>query len=242
MVSSSREDGRNYQETTPPLSQSSPNLRDDDEKTQREITATNVKPINPDAAIALNDVNVFPSCRATAAALDGISFTAEKGSLIIVTGPVGSGKTTLLRAILGELPFQSGMISVSSKRISYCSQNPWLLNTSIRENVLGLPDEEVDERWYNTVIHACCLDEDIRQWPHGDQSVVGSKGLTLSGGQRQRVVCYKPLLSPATADAVFFFLFLFNRHWLALYTVVVALFCLMMCSVLWISVRKLLSS
>lgn len=118
----------------------------------------------------------------------------KKGSLAIVAGPVGSGKTTILKAILGELPFQSGTVFISSKRISYCSQNPWLLNTSIKKNILGLFDEEIDEEWYRTVIHACCLDEDINQWPHGDQSVIGSKGLTLSGDQRQRVVSYSTLL------------------------------------------------
>ncbi|KAJ5684651.1 ABC transporter integral membrane type 1 [Penicillium maclennaniae] len=63
------------------------------------------------------------------------------------------------------------------------------------EIITGISDHEVDEKWYNTVIYACCLEEDIRRWPDGDQSEIGSKGLTLSGGQKQRVALARSVYS-----------------------------------------------
>ncbi|OGM40676.1 hypothetical protein ABOM_010583 [Aspergillus bombycis] len=146
-------------------------------------------------AIELDNVTVLPSPKAISVALKHVSFKVRKGSLLVVTGSIGSGKTTLLKTILGELGCQSGTVGVGSKRISYCSQNPWLLNTTVKKSITGLADHKVDEKWYQTVIRSCCLEEDIRRWPNGDQSKVGSKGLTLSGGQKQRVALARAVYS-----------------------------------------------
>ncbi|KAB8254971.1 P-loop containing nucleoside triphosphate hydrolase protein [Aspergillus pseudonomiae] len=146
-------------------------------------------------AIELDNVTVLPSPKAISVALKNVSFKVRRGNLLVVTGSVGSGKTTLLKTILGELGCQSGTVCVESKRISYCSQNPWLLNTTIKKSITGLEDHKVDEKWYQTVIRSCCLEEDIHRWPYGDQSKVGSKGLTLSGGQKQRVALARAVYS-----------------------------------------------
>lgn len=109
----------------------------------------------------------------------------ETATTNMIAGPIGSGKSTLLKAILGEVPF-AGEISVSSHRIGYCAQTPWLLNGTIRQNVLGLTDnQDIDETWHRTVMHACALDEDVSLLDGGDQTTIGSRGLNLSGGQRQ---------------------------------------------------------
>jgi ATP-binding cassette subfamily C (CFTR/MRP) protein 1 len=95
----------------------------------------------------------------------------------------------LLRAILGELSFDSGDISVSSMNMAYCSQTPWILNTTIQQNICGLRARSaINEEWYQSVLYACALDQDLLQLTGGDQSVPGSRGITLSGGQRQRIV------------------------------------------------------
>jgi ATP-binding cassette, subfamily C (CFTR/MRP), member 1 len=104
----------------------------------------------------------------------------------MVAGPVGSGKTTLANAILGEVPFVAGSISVSSTRIGYCQQSPWLPSGTIKEVICGFLRE--DPGWYEQVVRLCCLHEDILSFPKGDQTMIGSRGLNLSGGQRQRVV------------------------------------------------------
>lgn len=139
-------------------------------------------------AIEIRNATVFPAANAATAAVSDVTLTVESGSLTVILGPVGSGKTTLMKAMLGELPCTSGTVSVSSICMSFCSQTSWLLNTTIRDAICGPSSPAFDEEWYNTVVYSCALDEDIRQWPEGDRSIIGSKGLTLSGGQKQRVV------------------------------------------------------
>jgi ATP-binding cassette, subfamily C (CFTR/MRP), member 1 len=136
-------------------------------------------------AIQVENVTIRPN-PSTPPLLKNINFVVEKGSFVICAGPVGSGKTMLARALLGELPTASGTVSVASRRIACCEQSPWLPSGTLREAVCGFG--RGDLRWYNEVIRLCCLDEDLRALPDGDQTMVGSRGLNLSGGQRQRVV------------------------------------------------------
>lgn len=139
------------------------------------------------AAISLEHVTVRPSQTAEPVLVD-IDMRLDISSITIIAGPVGSGKSTIIRAILGELQFE-GEISVSSKQMGYCAQTPWLLNESIRKNLCVFADEStIDELWYQSVVHACALEEDMAQLPDGDQTVIGSRGLSLSTGQRQRLV------------------------------------------------------
>lgn len=107
--------------------------------------------------------------------------------LTIVSGPTGSGKSTLLRAILGEITPSGGSVNLSTQRIAYCAQKPWLPSGSIRETIQGC-SAHFDEEWYQKVIDMCCLTHDLKSHPAGDETQIGSRGLNLSGGQRQRVV------------------------------------------------------
>lgn len=121
--------------------------------------------------------------------LKDINLHVTQGSVAICTGAVGAGKTTLARAILGELPPQSGKITVSSKTIGYCSQTSWLPNLTIENVIYGpIPEHTRDKPWYEQAIKLCCLEQDLKALPEGDRTLVGNKGMNLSGGQRQRVV------------------------------------------------------
>ncbi|EED18831.1 multidrug resistance protein, putative [Talaromyces stipitatus ATCC 10500] len=143
--------------------------------------------VNPSVAVSLRQLSVRPAPGAKIAIRD-INVDIEYRTLNVVTGPVGSGKTTMMRAILGELQYDSGSVIVSSTAMSYCPQSPWITNASIKQSICGLgSDTKRDEKWYQTVMHACALDEDIAHFPQGDDSIVGNRGLTLSGGQRQRL-------------------------------------------------------
>lgn len=113
------------------------------------------------------------------------------GSLTIVVGPVGSGKSTFLKAILGETASSTGVVSTRSKSVAFCDQTPWVMNTSIRDNIVA-ESKGFEESWFNTVVEACDLAVDLARFPAGASTVVGDKGLKLSGGQKQRIV------SPAT--------------------------------------------
>ena len=78
--------------------------------------------------------------------------------------------------------------------MAYCSQSPWLQSGSIRAAIIGVSDEKlVDETWYNTVIDACALMFDLSKFRLGDQTLIGSRGVTLSGGQKHRVALARAL-------------------------------------------------
>jgi ABC-type lipoprotein export system ATPase subunit len=111
----------------------------------------------------------------------------------MVVGPVGSGKSTLLRAILGEVPLLQGSIKRLSSPVAYCDQVPWLQNISIRQNIVG--QDQFDKAWYQAVVSACALDIDMQQLPEGDQTLVGTGGVSLSGGQKQRVALARAVYS-----------------------------------------------
>ncbi|WEW60176.1 hypothetical protein PRK78_005661 [Emydomyces testavorans] len=154
-----------------------------------ELEGLTSKPsiLHAENVICLKNVTVCPA-PATSPVLNNITLTIAPSSLVMIVGPVGSGKTTLIKAILGELPCESGLITVTPAPLAYCHQKPWLTNTSILQSICGLHgDQAVDERWYKAVVYACCLEEDIKLWPDGSHTIIGNNGLMLSGGQRQRL-------------------------------------------------------
>ncbi|KAG2966849.1 ABC transporter C family member 9, partial [Phytophthora cactorum] len=141
--------------------------------------------------------------------LSQVNLTVKQGDLVIVHGSVGSGKSSLCSALLGEMVKLAGSVFVRG-RVAYYSQQAWIQNMTIRDNILfGLP---YDEEKYPKVIAACGLLPDLKQFPGGDSTEIGQKGVNLSGGQKARVclarVCYSDadillLDSPlAAVDAV----------------------------------------
>jgi len=72
-----------------------------------------------------------------------------------------------------------------SGTISYVPQQSWIVNATLRENILfGAP---FNEAHYRATLTACALDDDLRQLPGGDMTEIGERGVNLSGGQKQRV-------------------------------------------------------
>ncbi|XP_074034753.1 ATP-binding cassette sub-family C member 4 isoform X2 [Leptinotarsa decemlineata] len=116
--------------------------------------------------------------------LTNISLKIQQGTLCAIIGPVGAGKSSLLQLLLGELPTKSGKIFLGGK-VSYSSQEPWLFSSTVRNNILfGQP---YVRDWYKKVVRVCCLEKDFDQFPVGDKSIVGERGVSLSGGQRARI-------------------------------------------------------
>ncbi|KAJ7642249.1 multidrug resistance-associated ABC transporter [Roridomyces roridus] len=119
----------------------------------------------------------------------------------IITGPSASGKSSLLMALLGEMHFIANSDSDSwfhlprTPGVAYCDQTSWILNDTIRANILfGQP---LDEERYRKVLHQCALEPDLNLWEAGDLSEVGERGLTLSGGQQARVALARAVYSSA---------------------------------------------
>ncbi|KAG2143718.1 hypothetical protein DEU56DRAFT_792331 [Suillus clintonianus] len=128
--------------------------------------------------------------------LRDISVRFPEGELSVITGPTASGKTALLMALLGEMTTISGKLTISKNTskidenglmhsMSYAAQSPWLRHQSIKDNILfGQP---YDEERYNDVIECCALMLDLNILEDGDETEIGSRGVSLSGGQKARV-------------------------------------------------------
>lgn len=130
-----------------------------------------------------------------AASLHDINLSIPRGKLTVVMGAVGSGKSSLLSALLGEMERWEGRVSLSESRssIAYAAQQPFILNASVRNNILfGL---DADEERYNAVLDACALRPDLDVLPSGDSTEIGERGVNLSGGQKARVSLARAIYS-----------------------------------------------
>ena len=122
--------------------------------------------------------------------LTNINCSVTEGELIVVIGTVGSSKTSLLMTFLGELTPNMGSVEVGWDKntpisMGYYSQEPWIMSNTIEHNILfGRP---MDREWYSRVVGMCALEQDFRMMSHGDQTVIGDRGINLSGGQRARI-------------------------------------------------------
>ena len=130
---------------------------------------------------------------------NGISFTAEPGQIIGVTGPVASGKSTFGRTFLCEYPYEGSIMyngcelrnatdNVRSGIISYLGHDSELFNDSVRNNVLLGDDYDVFE-----YLRAVCMDKEVEAMEQGADTIIGSEGIRLSGGQAQRIALARTL-------------------------------------------------
>jgi len=132
----------------------------------------------------------------------GLSFTAEPGQIIGVTGPVACGKSTLGRAFLCEFPYQ-GSICFGGEELSslpperrwgvvgYLGHDPELMSDTVRNNIL-LGDDASPE----PLLEAVCLDREVAEMRSGIDTLVGSGGVRLSGGQQARLALARTLGYP----------------------------------------------
>jgi ABC-type multidrug transport system fused ATPase/permease subunit len=112
--------------------------------------------------------------------LDGINVTFPERGLSLIIGPTGSGKTSLILSLLGEMKCTSGGSNLRNiySEVAYVSQTVWLLNATIRENIIfGEPFDPVK---YSQVVQSCSLLIDFQNLRGGDSTEVGEAGVNLS--------------------------------------------------------------
>ncbi len=137
--------------------------------------------------------------------LEGVSFLLEPNDTIGIVGASGSGKTTLLNLINKSYDVKDNQIFIDDidinklskdsikDNISMISQNPYLFNLTIREN-LELMNENVTEE---NIINACKvaqIHDFIMSLPNKYDSLLGEGGTNLSGGQKQRLAIARALI------------------------------------------------
>lgn len=130
--------------------------------------------------------------------LKGINFKVNANETVAFVGKSGVGKTTIFSLLCRLYHIDAGKILIDNNditeldeysirnNITIISQNPYIFNMSIKDNLRLVKDNLTDEE----MIRACkmaCLDDFIMSLPDKYDTIVGEGGVTLSGGQRQRL-------------------------------------------------------
>ena len=116
--------------------------------------------------------------------LTNVTFSAGRGELVLIIGPVGSGKSSLLCGLLGEVGMTAGRVAIGGK-LAYVPQTAFIINATLRDNILfGAPYDPI---LYRQCLTACALDDDVAMLPAGDLTEIGERGINISGGQKQRI-------------------------------------------------------
>lgn len=126
--------------------------------------------------------------------LEDVSFSAHRGELSCIVGRVGAGKSSLLCTMLGDLYKLKGEV-VMRGTSAYVAQSPWVMNASVRENIVF--GHRWDAAFYDRTVKACALTEDFSILPDGDQTEVGERGISLSGGQKTRLTLARAVYARA---------------------------------------------
>lgn len=154
------------------------------------------QPLLPPAPLAVSGLSfAYPGQKPL---FTDVTFQAEPGQIVGVTGEVACGKSTLGRLLTGELPYQ-GRIALGNavfpsggghwgNQVGYLGHQPELFSGTVEENIcLGKPGDIAP------VLRAVCMDREVAELPDGPCTRIGSGGVRLSGGQQARIALARTL-------------------------------------------------
>ena len=137
--------------------------------------------------------------------IKNMSFKIKANSTVAFVGKSGAGKSTVFSLLCKMYDINSGDITIDGisikeldkdsirGNITIISQNPYIFNMSIKENLRLVKENLTDEE----MIEACktaCLDEFVNSLPEGYDTMIGEGGINLSGGERQRLAIARALV------------------------------------------------
>ena len=137
--------------------------------------------------------------------IDNMNFKIKANSTVAFVGKSGSGKTTVFNLLCKMYNIESGTITIDGidindldkdsirGNITIISQNPYIFNMSIRDN-LRLVKENLTDEEMKKACKTACLEEFIKSLPDGYDTIIGEGGINLSGGERQRLAIARALI------------------------------------------------
>ena len=140
--------------------------------------------------------------------LKDISLEVNEGEVVSILGPSGSGKSTLAKLLVHYYDLNEGKIRIGGQditdmslealnnEVSYVSQEQFLFNTSLYENILIGKLDAKREEVLKAAKRAQC-DEFLKRLPDGIETIAGDGGKQLSGGERQRISLARAILKDA---------------------------------------------
>ena len=137
--------------------------------------------------------------------IEDVSLEIPKCKSVAFIGPTGAGKTTLADIIVGLYSpakgcVRAGRIDIHKNidwwrtKIGYISQHIYLMDDTIRQNIV-YGYEKVDDKRIWECLKEACIDEYINSLPNGLDTICGENGVRFSGGQQQRIGIARALYS-----------------------------------------------
>ncbi|RKD23187.1 multidrug ABC transporter [Ammoniphilus oxalaticus] len=177
---------------------------DNIELSEEQLT-NHEQPLSIASGIACRDVYFRYDETKLSYALKDIHIFIPKKQMTAIVGKSGAGKSTLIDLLTGLIEPEKGEVLIDGsplsnhnllalrRSVSYVSQDPFLFNTSIRENLLLVtPEASEDEMW--EALAFASADDFVRNLPRGLDTMIGDRGIRLSGGERQRLVLARAVL------------------------------------------------
>ena len=130
--------------------------------------------------------------------LSDVTLTIRAGEMIGVVGRIGSGKTTLINSLFRIYNLAPGSVlidghdimdcDITSVRnaISYVPQDNFLFSNEVKNNI-SFSNAAMSEEDIEAAARFADVDENIKDFQNGYDTVIGERGVTLSGGQKQRI-------------------------------------------------------
>lgn len=137
--------------------------------------------------------------------LKDLTFEVKPNETVAFVGKSGAGKTTIFNLLCKMYDVNQGKITIDGinineldkdsirGNITIISQNPYIFNMSIRDNLKLVKNNLNDEEMYNACKIAC-LDDFIQELSDGYDTIIGEGGVNLSGGQKQRLAIARALV------------------------------------------------